>query len=120
MDIIKMKPTSLFIATALILILAVFCVGADNSNKGAEKMNIYAGSKGLLFFPHAKHQSTIKSCMKCHALFPQKTGSIKDLIETGKLKKKQVMTYCISCHKKMAKAGKKTGPRGCKKCHTLK
>ena len=45
-------------------------------------------------------------------------GSIKALKAEGKLKKKHVMNkLCTKCHKQKKKAGQKSGPTTCKKCH---
>ncbi|MBW1959733.1 MAG: cytochrome c3 family protein [Deltaproteobacteria bacterium] len=54
----------------------------------------------------------------CHDLFPQKAGVIQYLINQEKLKKKQVMNKkCLKCHRAKKKAGGKTGPASCSKCH---
>jgi hypothetical protein len=52
-------------------------------------------------FPHHRHQDALGDCNICHDLFPKKLGSIDELKNQGKLKKKQVMQeHCIDCHKK--------------------
>jgi len=74
--------------------------------------------KGNVYFPHHMHQDNIKDCNVCHNLFPQQAGVIQDLKNLEKLKKKQVMNKkCLKCHRAKKKAGEKTGPTSCSKCH---
>ena len=69
-------------------------------------------------FPHRLHQEKLVDCQICHAVFDQKTGSIEELKAQGKLKKKHVMNkMCTKCHKQKKKAGEKSGPTTCSKCH---
>lgn len=109
---------------ACIFFVAVFVVTAlaqeKNENKGAEKMELNAGSKDKVPFPHKMHQEKTADCNVCHKLFPKKQGAIQDLIAQKKLKKKQVMnTVCIKCHKAEKAAGKKAGPTSCSVCHSI-
>jgi hypothetical protein len=103
----------------LIVFGMVFTVAmaAEVQNKGPEEIRLDGGKKGHIDFPHRNHQVTLGDCKICHDIFPQKPGIIKDLKNKGQLKKKQVMSHCRGCHRNMAKAGKKTGPTSCKKCH---
>jgi c(7)-type cytochrome triheme protein len=80
-------------------------------------IELSAGDKGNVTFPHEKHQKAVKDCMSCHNLFPQKTNAISDLMKQGKLQKKQVMTMCLACHRTMGATGAKTGPTLCSQCH---
>ena len=100
------------------MMLAAAMVVAEQ-NKGAKEMELFGGTKGKVSFPHFKHQEIFKTdCNVCHEAFPQVAGSIEKLKTEGKLKKKQVMNkQCIACHKKKKKAGEKTGPTSCSKCH---
>lgn len=106
----------------LVLFVTVFFViglAVADSHKGAEDINLDGGRKGAVDFPHSAHQKALGDCNACHDVFPMEKGSIKNLIEQKKLKKKQVMNKtCIKCHRTMKKAGDKTGPTGCSKCHT--
>lgn len=106
--------------SVLIVASVIFIAGlsfAANS-KGAKDIIIPAGKQGDVNFSHQKHQEFIRDCMLCHDLFPQQMGSIKDLIEKGTLKKKQVMTQqCLECHKAKKEAGEKAGPVSCSQCH---
>lgn len=91
---------------------------AQEQNKGAKEMELSGGSKGKVPFPHQKHQETMGDCKVCHDVFPQEAGSIEKSKADGKLKSKEVMNkLCIKCHKDKAKAGEKTGPTSCSKCH---
>ena len=91
----------------------------NNDVKGAEKMELNAGSKAKVPFPHKMHQEKLGDCNACHALFPRKQGAIDELKAQEKLKKKQVMnTVCIKCHKAEKDAGKKAGPTSCSVCHS--
>jgi len=87
---------------------------ADNS---ASEIKLNGGRTGNVPFPHRRHQESLEDCLVCHQLFPQRNGAIDDLKASGDLKKKQVMKTCQKCHRKLAKAGKKSGPVSCRKCH---
>ena len=90
----------------------------NDQNKGAESIEIEGGKRGKVPFPHRQHQERLVDCQTCHSVFPQKSGSIEELKAQGKLKKKHVMNkLCTKCHKETKKAGKKTGPTKCAKCH---
>ena len=105
----------------LFLLVAVVTVGVANpdaaQNRGAEQMVLHGGKSGSVPFPHAAHQQTLVDCNLCHGLFPQESGAIERLKESGELKKKKVMRQCTFCHRKTAKAGKASGPTRCKTCH---
>jgi len=102
------------------IILSVFIstIGLAVENKGAEKIQIDAGSKGAVSFQHRKHQDRLGDCNVCHNMFPQEPQSLARLKENGKLKPKAVMKkLCVKCHKAEKKAGNKAGPTTCSKCH---
>ena len=108
--------------TAVILIvfgiLFSVAMAAEFQNTGAPNITLEGGKKGSVNFPHAMHQDNIIDCNVCHDLFPQQAGVIQDLKNQGKLKKKQVMNKnCLKCHRAKKKAGEKTGPTSCSKCH---
>jgi len=93
----------------------------QTANKGAETIELSGGKNGPVPFPHLSHQKALTDCKVCHELFPQEIGAIDKLKAGGELKKKQVMNkHCTKCHKKMKKAGQKTGPTTCKSCHIKK
>jgi hypothetical protein len=100
------------------MMLAAAMVVAEQ-NKGAKELELSGGSKGKVSFPHHEHQEVLKAdCNVCHKDFPQVAGSIGKLKKEGKLKKKQIMNkQCIACHKEKSKAGEKSGPTSCSKCH---
>lgn len=85
--------------------------------KGAKDMVLFGGKTGSVPFPHHRHQIVLNDCNTCHTLFPQSSGAIKAYYSQKKLKKKQVMNQCKSCHKKWANSGQKAGPVKCKGCH---
>ncbi len=96
------------------LFVAVNVIGHGN---GAETIILEGGKNGRVPFPHHQHHETLNDCQKCHGLFPQESGIIEKMKDEGQLKSKQVMKQCLDCHRKLAKAGEKSGPRSCKKCH---
>jgi hypothetical protein len=111
----------LFLVLASITALIAGAMAASTTapqNKGAEKIELNGGKRGNVFFPHRQHQAQLEDCQICHAVFPQKSGSITELKTEGKLKKKYVMNkLCTKCHKKKKKLGEKSGPTKCKNCH---
>ena len=87
-------------------------------NGGAKDISLKGGSKGVVPFPHHRHQNTLQDCNVCHDLFPQEQGGIERLKKEGKLIKKQVMIkHCIKCHKSLKRNGSPSGPTTCAKCH---
>ena len=106
------------ISIAAIVIGSSIAFSNNDQNKGAESIEIEGGKRGKVPFPHRQHQERLLDCKTCHSIFPQKAGSIEELKAQGKLKKKHVMNkLCTKCHKETKKAGKKTGPTTCAKCH---
>jgi hypothetical protein len=90
----------------------------SEQNKGAKEIELKAGKRGNVYFPHRSHQERLGDCNICHSVFEQKPGIIEELKAQGKLKKKYVMNkLCTKCHKQKKKAGEKSGPTTCKKCH---
>lgn len=101
----------------VVLMMAVVSAIAME-NKGAETISLDGGSRGLVPFPHHRHQSVLGDCQVCHVLFPQEVGGITRLKKEGALVKKQVMNkHCIKCHKAQKKMGNPSGPSTCSKCH---
>lgn len=90
-------------------------------NLGAKNIILDGGSRGEVPFPHQLHQARLEDCNVCHKLFPQKLKGIEQLKMEGKLLKKQVMNkHCVKCHRATKRAGGKTGPTTCSKCHVKK
>lgn len=99
-------------------IMLACAISFADLDKGAKEKELSGGTRGKVPFPHHKHQEKLGDCKVCHDVFPQTSGTIEDLKKQGKLKKKSVMNkLCIKCHKADKKAGKKTGPTSCSKCH---
>ena len=114
------KILPLLLIVAILLGAGFIGITAAVENKGAKVILINGGKARDVHFPHLRHQTALKDCDICHALFPKKVGSIAALKAQGKLKKKQVMKdHCIDCHKKMKAEGHKTGPRSCARCHRV-
>jgi hypothetical protein len=114
----KLKLFLVWVSITVILAGAVTTGSMATQNKGAENIVLKGGQRGNVPFPHRQHQERIKDCQVCHTVFPQQAGSIEALKAEGKLKKKTVMnTLCTKCHKQKKKAGQKSGPTTCKKCH---
>jgi len=111
----------LLIAFASIITLIAGAMSVNSlatTNKGAANIEINGGKRGNVPFPHHQHQARIGDCQICHSVFAQKSGSINELKAEGTLKKKYVMNkLCTKCHKANKKAGRKSGPTTCKKCH---
>jgi hypothetical protein len=104
------------VALALIGLMAVTALAVEN--KGAETISLNGGKRGLVTFPHHRHQNNLKECQLCHELFPQEKDAIQRLKSEGRLAKKQVMNkLCIKCHKAVDREGKPSGPKTCNKCH---
>ncbi len=113
-----MTKKILFLFIFIVSIIAAAFAVATEENKGAATMELFGGYKGKVPFNHQNHQTRLKDCNACHNTFPKTPGVIQDMKSKGKLKKKQVMNkMCIKCHKAEKKAGNKTGPTTCSKCH---
>ena len=101
---------------ALIVLMAMTALAVEN--KGAEIVLLDGGKRGRVTFHHHLHQNILKECQLCHEIFPQEKDAIQRLKSEGRLAKKQVMNkLCIKCHKALAREGKPSGPKTCKKCH---
>lgn len=112
--------------TLILFISAIFIVslsnalsaGQNQTNKGAETMQLESGRLPSVPFPHHMHQEMLDDCNVCHDRFPQSRGAIKEMQAQGKIKKQEVMNEnCISCHKERQRAGKPSGPLSCTDCH---
>ena len=108
--------TALFLTIILAMFL-VTSIAISDQNKGAATIVLQGGSSGNVSFPHHRHQNALGDCNLCHGLFPQNAGSAERLKAEGKLKKKEVMEQCRTCHRKRADKGKRAGPTSCKGCH---
>jgi len=114
----KIKLSVALISIVAIVVGSTVAFSGNDQNKGADIIEIDGGTRGNVPFPHRQHQERIVDCKICHSVFPQNPGSIKELKGQGKLKKKYVMNkLCTKCHKETKKAGRKTGPTTCTKCH---
>ncbi len=114
----KRKLFLVLVSITFILSGVMAASSMATQNKGAENIELEGGKRGNVHFPHRQHQAQLKDCKICHTVFPQKAGSIKALKAEGKLKKKYVMNkLCTKCHKAKKRAGQKSGPTKCKKCH---
>ena len=105
----------------VLVVLGLFVIAqpafTGNDPVGKAVLELTAGEKGDVTFPHKTHQTVLGDCMACHTLFPQKAGVIREMIKDGKLKKKQVMNHCLACHREKLKEGVKAGPTSCSQCH---
>ncbi len=114
----KTAPHILAVPVVLTLIVVGAWTANAVQNSGAEQMSLEGGSRGVVPFPHHRHQNTLQDCDVCHSLFPQEQGGIERLKAEGKLIKKQVMNkHCIKCHKALKRQGSTSGPTTCAKCH---
>jgi len=118
LEFMKVVLRVMLISIVAMVIGSSVAFSDNDQNKGAESIEIEGGKRGKVPFPHRQHQERLVDCQTCHSVFPQKSGSIEELKAQGKLKKKHVMNkLCTKCHKETKKAGKKTGPTTCAKCH---
>lgn len=102
----------------LFLVLGGVLSAAAIENKGAEQIVLDGGTRGVVPFPHHRHQTKLNDCNTCHALFPQEKGAIARFKKEGTLIAKQIMNkHCIKCHKAEKQAGRQAGPVTCSKCH---
>ena len=114
----KIKLGVALISIVAIVVGSTVAFSGNDQDKGADSIELDGGTRGRVPFPHHQHQERLVDCKICHSIFPQKTGSIAELKGQGKLKKKYVMNkLCTKCHKETKKAGRKTGPTTCSKCH---
>ena len=117
-DFMKFKISVVLISIAAIVIGSSVAFSDKDQNKGADSIEMEGGTRGKVPFPHHRHQENLGDCTICHSVFPQKSGGIEELKAQGQLKKKYVMNkLCTKCHKETRKAGRKTGPLTCSKCH---
>ena len=111
-----MKATIGVLLICLAVMLAGMALAVEN--KGAETMELEGGKRGNVPFPHHQHQNKLVDCKICHDTFPQEKGVIEKLKKAGKLKPKHgSYNQCSKCHKEKRRAGEKSGPITCKKCH---
>ena len=114
----KLKLLVLLVSITAMIAGVMTANSMATQNKGAENIEINGGKRGNVPFPHRQHQARLSDCQICHTVFPQKAGSIAELKAEGKLKKKYVMNkLCTKCHKEKKRAGQKSGPTSCTKCH---
>lgn len=113
-----MNRNSILITLTVALILTLPLAAVNATSRGPNQIDIFGGNRGVVPFPHAKHQENLKDCSICHSVFPQKTDAIKLLKAEGAIKPKKVMNLqCIKCHKQDKKDGKPHGPTTCNTCH---
>ena len=117
-DRMRISKTLLLPVVAILVIGGVVTLSMAEQNKGAKDIELFGGKRGKVPFPHHRHQDKLGNCDICHTVFEQKSGIIDELKAQGKLKKKYVMNkLCTKCHKEKKKAGEKSGPTICSKCH---
>ncbi len=115
--IIKNWKASLFCLILAGLLISPTLIFADQP-QGRKEISLYGGKSGPVLFPHHTHQKVVKDCQVCHVSFAQKEGALDTAKTSGDLKKKQMMNKtCLKCHRALKKAGEKSGPTSCKKCH---
>jgi hypothetical protein len=83
---LKIKLFVVFASITALIAGAMSVNSLATPNKGAENIELDAGKRGQVHFPHRQHQDRIGDCQICHSVFPQKSGSIAELKAAGKLK----------------------------------
>jgi hypothetical protein len=117
----RTPKTKFLLVVAMLVVAGVVTLSIAEQNKGAKDIELNGGKRGKVPFPHHSHQEKLGNCDVCHTVFEQKTGIIEELKAQGKLEKKYVMNkLCTKCHKEKQKAGEKSGPTTCSKCHIKK
>jgi cytochrome c553 len=112
-----LKAGALALVMGLWLGIAHLSGASEAVDKGPETLILQSGPVSPSLVPHWKHQELLGRCEPCHDLFPRKAGSVDALKTEGKLKKKQVMSLCVDCHKQKTEAGVQAGPVRCRDCH---
>lgn len=84
----------------------------------------FKSKKPAVTLPHKKHVDSGIACKTCHhkdeaGATPKKCTECHTMPATGDAPeaKKAFHDACQKCHKKEAKAGKKSGPTKCEDCH---
>ena len=114
----NVKLFLILISMAAVITGSTIAVSLATENQGAENIKLDGGKRGNVSFPHRQHQKNLVDCQICHSIFPQEAGAIKKLKAQGALKKKHVMNkLCTKCHREKKKAGQRSGPTTCTKCH---
>ena len=114
----KVKILVILISVVALAAGSLIAESQATENLGAENIELAGGKRGKVPFPHRQHQKNLADCQICHSVFPQEPGAIQELKAQGALKKKYVMNkLCTKCHKEKKKAGQRSGPTTCKKCH---
>ena len=114
----NVKLFLIVISMAVVIAGSTIAVSLATENQGAENIKLDGGQRGSVSFPHRQHQKNLADCQICHSIFPQEAGAIKKLKAQGALKKKHVMNkLCTKCHREKKKAGQRSGPTTCTKCH---
>ncbi|NIA20263.1 MAG: cytochrome C [Xanthomonadaceae bacterium] len=112
----------LFIAVSF-LAVAGFAFAAPKAPAKALVIKSAKMKKPPVTFEHAKHAKL--ECSKCHHKWdgkddePKACGTCHKAKKEGKKLsvKNAAHKTCRGCHRTMKKAGKKTGPTKCSKCH---
>jgi hypothetical protein len=114
----KIARSVILLVVFMLVVGGAVALSSSQEDRGAAQIELQGGTRGKVPFPHHLHQEKLVDCQICHAVFEQKSGSIEELKAHGKLKKKHVMNkLCTKCHKQKKKAGEKSGPTTCSKCH---
>ena len=122
-----MKKIFLLVAMVAFLGMAVVAFANPAAPTGDIKLAeiMKSNKKAPVTFNHEPHAKAKLDCKVCHHTWKEADGAPKKCSEChtarksgDKLNNKVAMhKSCKDCHKKMKKAGKKTGPPSCKGCH---
>ncbi|MBW1692085.1 MAG: cytochrome C3 subunit A [Deltaproteobacteria bacterium] len=137
-----MRKRILFLAGVIVSAALFAGIGITLATDAPDEISILDPAiekhrKGAVKFNHKKHAVDYKvACTECHHVYKegknvykegdpvQKCSACHDAVKSKGKVKKLILAYhknCQGCHKKLEKAGKKTGPtKKCNDCHEKK
>jgi hypothetical protein len=118
------KLLLIFVTVAFTVVMGAMFLSAAPAAPEKVTVKEFQKKKPAVTFSHKLHADKF-GCKECHHKWkggdatPQKCSECHKAKKEGKkpAAKKAFHKQCKGCHKKMKKAGKKTGPTSCKKCH---
>ncbi len=119
-----MKKIVMLVALVAFMAMSVvaFAAPAGPAGELTVTAKMKSDKKPAVKFAHEKHEAL--ACKDCHHTWegegdPKKCSECHTGRKSGEKINNKVALHksCKDCHKKMKKAGEKTGPSSCKACH---